>query len=262
MRAQATKITCTVLIAFGALAIVISIIYDSPVLAFTGLGLLFWGITFAYIQTNEYARKDLLDATALSAIQALNQMARDVGCEGKAVYLPPKYMKDMSVQRVFVPRMKNGFIPKPEQIQDQGENMFVQNPQGLLFLSPGAELTGLFEKSLEIDFIRVDLAYLRKRLPRLFVEELEIAKSLEIEVAEPVVHVRIENPLYRTQYNESRQQPDINATFGSCLTSAIASTLAKATGKPVTITKEEASEDGKTITSEYAMLDEGGQVPS
>jgi hypothetical protein len=48
----------------------------------------------------------------------------------------------------------------------------------------------------------------------------------------------------------------IHANVGCPLTSALASALAKTTGKPLTIQNQEVSEDGATTQTEYLILKE------
>jgi hypothetical protein len=49
--------------------------------------------------------------------------------------------------------------------------------------------------------------------------------------------------------------------MGCALCSAIACALAKATGKPVTIEKEEQSQDGKTTKIQYRIIDDSRHPP-
>src|SRR3972149_1444431 len=51
------KLLSSILITMGAIALFISVIYTSSILAFIGLGLLFFGITFTYVRSNEYIKK-------------------------------------------------------------------------------------------------------------------------------------------------------------------------------------------------------------
>src|SRR3972149_178150 len=179
------KIASSTLIATGAVALVISITYASSILAFIGLGLLFWGIIFTYIRTEEYVKKALLDATVSSQIATLNEIIQAMECEGTATYLPPKYFKNPEANKVYIPKPKGVTLPKPEQIQDQDPQFFIdliENPPAVLLTPPGAELAKLFEKTLETNFTRVDLKYLQQNMRKLFVEELEIAQNIEMEL--------------------------------------------------------------------------------
>lgn len=241
------------LLCLGAAALIASIIYTSQILAFIGLGLVFWGIILTYIQTEEYVKETLLDKTALSSLAAINQIIQELDYKGNAIYLPPKYYKDPETSRAYIPKQKDGKLPTPEQIQEQENKIFIENPKGMLLTPPGSELTKLFEKTLETSFTRINLQYLQQKLPTLFIEDLEIAQNFEVETENNKVHVKIENSSYK---NLTKEVANLHSSLGCPISSAIACALAKATGKPILIENQKTSEDGKTIEIEYRVLEE------
>lgn len=251
-----TKIIYSILIAMGAIALTFSIIYSSSILAFIGLGLTFLGIILAYIQTEEYVKRKLLDATTLAPLLTLNKVMQELQYEGKAVYLPPKYFKDQEENRVYIPKQKDGQIPTPEQIQEQENKLFIKNPNGLLLTPPGAELTKLFEKILETTFTRIDLRHLQQIMPKLFIEDLEIAQNLKIETKDNRILVEIKNSVYKNLNKEVMKLKNLYPSIGCPLVSAFACTLARATGKPIVIEKQQTREEGKVIEIEYRIVEE------
>jgi hypothetical protein len=256
MRTNSTKIAYSTLIATGTTALALSIIYESSILAFIGLGLLFWGIIFTYIHTEEYTKKALLDATISSQTTTLNQITQELDYKGTTIYLPPKFFKGTETLKAFIPKQQGAKLPTPEQIQAQENQIFLKNPQGLLLTPLGAELTKLFEKTLETDFTRVDLRYLQQKTPKLFIENLEIAQNLTIDTENNLIHIKIQNLQYKTPIRETDTTSHSNFTFDSPISSAIACALAKTTGKPVIIEKQQASTDGKDLTIDYRILEE------
>ena len=86
-------IGCTILL-FGALSLFFSIFYEHTVLALIGLGLTFWGALTLYITTEKYVKEILLDSTLLPTLANMDKILTELGYQGKAVYLPPKYLKD------------------------------------------------------------------------------------------------------------------------------------------------------------------------
>jgi uncharacterized membrane protein len=260
VRIDPARMTSSILITTGAVAIFISVIYSWPILAFIGLGLLFWGITFTYVRTEEYARKILLDTTASSQQATLNQIIKELRYEGDVIYLPPKYFSDPETNKAFIPEQKNSPLPKPEQIQRQEQDFVIEEPPGVLFTPPGAELSKLFERTLETRFENVDLGYLQQNLPKLFVEDLEISQNLEMETEANKIRVQIENSVYKAPNTETEQPATIYSRLGSPLSSAIACAVAKATGKPIIMEKEQNSNHGRNVTIEYRILDEEAQA--
>lgn len=257
------KLIYSTLIATGAVALATSIIYDSSILAFIGLGLLFWGIIFTYTRTEEYIKKALLDATVYSQLATLNEIIQELECKGNAIYLPPKYLRDPEAYKAYIPKQKEAELPTPEQTQTQEPQFFIdfiENPPAVLLTPPGAELTKLFEKTLKTNFTRVDLQYLKQNLPKLFIEDLEIAQNFEMETENNKIRVKIQNSVFKTLNIETEQPSNIYSTLGSPLSSAIACALAKTTGKPIIIEKQETSGDGKDLTIEYRILEEEEQT--
>jgi hypothetical protein len=254
------KLIYSTLIATGAIALAISIIYTSSILAFIGLGLVFWGIIFAYIRTEEYTKKVLLDATASPQMATLNQIIQELEYKGNAIYLPPKYLKDPEANKAYISKQKETSLPAPEQIQKQETRFFIENPLSILLTPPGAGLARLFEKTFKTNFTRVDLQYLQRNMPNLFIEDLEIAQNFEMEIENNKIRVKIENSVYSALNIETEQPSSTYFLFGSPLSSAIACALAKTTGKPIIIEKQQTSEDGGDVTIEYRILEEEEQT--
>ncbi|MEM3701022.1 MAG: hypothetical protein QXL57_09215 [Candidatus Bathyarchaeia archaeon] len=250
------KIAGWITLGLGILSLITSVIYDSQILAFIGLGLTLWGIILIYIRTEDYVKESLLSATSLSTLATLNQIIDELGHKEKAIYLPPKYLKNPENNRAYIPKSKISKLPQPEQIQAKEDKLFIENPQGILITPPGSELARLFEKTLETSFTRVDLRYLQLNLPKLFIEELEIAQNLEINAETNKVHVKIENSTFQNLTKEIMKFSKLYENLGCPLSSAIACALTKAIGKPITIEKQETDEKNKTIEIEYQIIEE------
>jgi hypothetical protein len=93
-RIDLTKATSWTLLGVGVAALILSIIYASSILTFIGLGLLFWGALTLYITTEKYVKEILLNSTLLPRLANMDKILTELGYQGKAVYLPPKYLKD------------------------------------------------------------------------------------------------------------------------------------------------------------------------
>jgi hypothetical protein len=77
-----------------------------------------------------------------------------------------------------------------------------------------------------------------------------------MEIENNKIRVKIENSWYNTLNIENEKSSSTYSTLGSPLSSAIACVLAKATGKPIIIEKQQTSEDGRDLTIEYHILEE------
>jgi len=255
------KLQSGTLFIVGVAVLITSIIYDSSILAFIGLGLVFWGAILLYIQPEEYTRKALLDAAVKSSLKQLNQIMQEVDYRGKAIYLPPKYFRNPDTSKIYLPKHENGKLPTPEHILKQENAIFIGSPEGLLLTPAGAELASLFERTLGTSFTRTDLRYLQQKLPRLFIEDLEIAENLEIEARDSkegemndTIHVRITDSLFKDLYKAAENRSHIGVV-GCPICSALACALTKATGKPITIEAIQPIEDGEIIEATYRVLE-------
>jgi hypothetical protein len=261
------------LLALGLIALAFSIIYTSSILAFIGLGLTFWGALTLYITTEKYVKQTLLDPTITSSLTNLNQILTELKYQGKAIYLPPKYLKDFETTKIYISKNKNTNLPTPETIQQQENKTFLKNPEAALITPPGLALSKLFENTLGKTFIIVNIEYLQQNLPKLFIEDLEIAEDLEIQI-EPqvakkladstsatqlkndIIHIKITNSIYTDTCKQTRNLSHICGTIGCPICSAIACAIAKASGNPVTIEKTKSTEDAKIIEAYYRILEE------
>jgi len=238
----------------GATALIVATLYGSQILAFIGLGLTFWGIILTYIQTEEYVKKNLLDATALPPLVTLNQLMEELDYNSKAIYLPPRYLTDPESNKAYIPKNMEEKLPTPEQIQAKEKQLFHENFKAMLLTPPGSELAKLFEKILETSFTRTDLLYLQFKIPKLFVEDLEIAQNMEISVEDSKIHVKIEKLAYIDLTIETSNLPRLYTSLGCPISSAIACALAKAIGKPIIIENQQINKD-KAMEIIYRIME-------
>ena len=251
------------ILALGLIALAFSIVYASSILAFIGLGLTFWGTLTLCITTEKYVKQTLLDPSIIPSLSNLNQILTELGYQGKGIYLPPKYLKDFETTKIFIAKNESTKLPTPEEIQQQEDKTFLKNPEAALITPLGLSLSKLFEKTLGTTFTKVDLEYLQQNLPKLFIEDLEIAENLEIETEyskdadkiNDIIHVKITNSIYKDICEEARKLPHICGSIGCPLCSAIACALTKATGKPIVMETNQTSEDGKIIEATYRVLE-------
>jgi hypothetical protein len=250
-------------------ALLASIFYTSSILAFIGLGLIFWGAILLYVQTSDLTLTAILDASLTPYADTLNQTLQALDCKGTPVYLPPKYFENPEDTKIFIPKQENSPLPTPGQIQQQKNGAVITDPAGLLLTPPGANLTKLFEKTLQTNFTTVNVQYLEQHLPKLLIEDLEVVTSLEIQIptnpqqhnnptpqtSNNTIRVKMTTSTLRNVFTQISPHPE-TAALGNPLTSAIACAISKASGKPTTIENQETTEGGKTLKIEYRLLAE------
>jgi hypothetical protein len=252
-----SRVACVAMLGMGASALLFSVIYASAILAFIGLGLTFWGTLLLYIQTEDYVRKTLLDSSLHSLIVALNQIVEELDYKSNAVYLPPKYFEDPETTKIYVAKQENTGVPTPEEIQEYEKQLFIKNPRGILLTPPGAELARLFEKTLETSFTKVDLEYLKENLPKLLIEDLEIAEGVELQAEDGTIHIKLAGSIFYRICNEMKELQHAFGKIGCPICSAVACALTRATGSPVVIENTQLVEHGKIIETTYQVLKTG-----
>jgi hypothetical protein len=258
----------------SAISLAASVRYGSSTLAFIGLGLVFWGAVLLYIRPEEYTKKVLLEAALSPLLTTVNQLIQELGYTGDATYLPPKFFTNPETTMICVSEYRHASLPTPEQVQLYEGQPIARTPQGLLLTPSGAQLSRLLEKSFGKSFLQTDLENLRRNLPRLFIEDLEIVQNLEIQaqndmaeekeydkafvnqVKSTTISVMITKPIHRVLFTEADDSQQPTGLIGGPIYSAIAIALAKAAGKPVRIRAVKSSEDGNTVEATYDIVEE------
>jgi len=236
----------------GALSLIFSILNNSQVLAFIGLGLTFWGALFFFVRPIRYVKSSLLDSTAISSYSTIDRIVRDLKYKGKSYYVPPypkevylpEYLKGLKEMIVFI-SADNG-VATPS-IEEMAESRFLlENPKGICAAPPGSGLLTQFEKEIRTDITKLNLKELCESLPPIILENFQLAKEIEIKTEKNQVHLKIFDSIYKNLYGKEQNLKSVHF-LGCPLVSAIACAIAKTTGKIVTIDKDSVSPDGQTI---------------
>jgi hypothetical protein len=245
------KVIASTVLALGIILIGTSLFYTSMISSVVGLCLTFWGAILLYVTPSKYVLLEILNAAAYSTLLNVERMLTDL--DGKGIYLPPRCLKNFESSLVFVSQ-KN--TQDSISLKDVSEEKLVStNPQGIFLVPPGLALSRLFETALGASFTRVNLDFVRDRLPKLLVEELEIAENVKVETQNNMVNIEVTNHIFNELCQETRKLRKTHEQIGCTLTSAIACALAKSTGKLITIEKEEQTSDGRTTTIQYGLLE-------
>ena len=154
---------------------------------------------------------------------------------------------------MFIPK-EDLKIPKTGFTQDNSDP-YVITPQGMLATPPGAYLARYFEKKLETSLTKVDLQYVQNNLPKIIIEELEIAHDFKINIKQQTqIVTKTSNSIFNKQTNTKNQSEATLNDSLSPLNSAIACAIAKTTGQLVKIEKSQTSNNGKDLEITYDLL--------
>jgi hypothetical protein len=232
----------------GALSLVTSVVSASTVLAFIGLGLTFWGALLLFIRPRYYVRTDLMDSTALSSLKTIDRVITGLGYNEKGIYIP---VNNPEKAVVFVPSRPLEKIPKPEEIENQ---TFVKNPEGITIVPPGMALANLFEKELGVKFTDWSLEEMTKRLPKLLIENLEMAQDCTITKDGDRVSFRFVESVFSEFCAKLKGSTKVCSSMGCPMCSAMACVLAQVTHRPVKFDEDRFSIDRGTVDSSYVLL--------
>ena len=258
-RIPSGKIGITLIIP-GALSLIFSIMNNSQVLAFIGLGLTFWGALFFFVRPIKYVKSSLLDSTAISSYHTIDRIIKDLKYKGKSYYIPPypkeiylpEHLKGLKNMIVFISEDSGPDMPSIEEIAKS--KFLLKTPKGICVAPPGLGLLTQFEKELRTDITKLELTDLCDSLPQLILENFQLAKEIEMKTEKNQVHLKIYDSIYKNLYSREQNLKSIHF-LGCPLVSAITCAIAKTTGKIVTIHQDKTSPDGQTIEVWYRFIE-------
>jgi hypothetical protein len=248
-RRQPSTLAGYTMTATGILALAFSVLFSSTILAFIGLGLTFWGALLLFIRPQKYVRSVLMDSTALSSLRTIDRVMTHLGYLEQGIYIPGGNPERAVV---FVPSEPYGRIPKAKEIEDQ---TFIENPKGIAMIPPGLALALLIEKELGVDLGKCSLETLSERLPKLLIEDLEMAQNFEMHVKGDEVRFKFDESIYSDFCHKLASSTRVCAGLGCPICSAMACVLAISTGRPVIFEGDKNSPDGKMLESSYRLLE-------
>jgi len=242
----------------GVAALIFSILEDSQILAFIGLGLTFWGALFLFIKPVRYVKGELLHSTSLSSYLTVDRIIKDLKFKGKSYYIPPypkdvylpEYLKGLKEMTVFISASRGSSIPS---IEEMAKSKFLlKNPNGICISPPGLGLLIQFERELGTDLTKMDLDSFLEALPPLITENIHLAKQADIKRKNGKLMLRMFNSIYSDLYTKEKLKSVY--LLGCPLVSAIACAIAKSSGKVVTIDKSKVSLDSQLIEVWYNLI--------
>jgi len=243
----------------GVSLFILSVYYESQILALIGLGLTFWGALFILITPHRYVEGTLLDSAVISSYLTIDRIIKDLKYTGKGYYTPPypkdvylpEHLKGLKDMVVYVSAENEENMPSVTALAES--KFLVQNPNGVLVAPPGLGLLTQIEKKANVDFTKTPLNELCELLPRSILDNVSLAKEMEMAIEENQVKLKISDSIYKNLYSSENNLKSISI-LGCPIVSLVACAIAKAAGKPVTIQKQNISPDGSTIRVLYRIV--------
>ena len=222
------------------------------------MGLTFWGALFFFIKSERHVHESLLDSTAISIYTTTDRIIRNLKIGSNSYYIPPypkdvyipEHLKGLKEATVFISTGSES-TPSIEEIAQR--KFLLESPRGICISPPGLGILDQIEREMGRDLASLQLSDLSEVLPPIIVENLQLAKEIEMKAEGNQVYVSMLNPAYRSLY-ASEDLKSIRF-LGCPLTSAIACAIAKSTGKIVTVQKIDFSQEYQTVKVQYQILE-------
>ncbi|MCL1977118.1 MAG: hypothetical protein FWG55_03285 [Candidatus Bathyarchaeota archaeon] len=229
----------------GVLLLAFSVLYNWQITSFIGLGLILWGTVFSLAQPGKYVEGSILDSTANTVYSTLDRLINDLKFNGNGYYIPsypqnaylPEYYKNLKDSIVFIADENFNGLPAIEEVVS---GKFISNrDRGVFITSPGSGILHQIENQLNIDSSTVPLTELCNILPRYMTEFFSLAKNMDLQIIDDsTARLSMSGILYESLYNPENMPKSVSL-LGCPVISAVASALAKSSGKTVIIKEQQ-----------------------
>jgi len=247
-----------IFIVSGITLFVLSVLLGSQIISIIGLGLIFWGALFLLTPPPKHVEASFLITSSLPDYMTIDRMLKYLIPKNEAYNIPPcprdiylpEHLEGLKEMVTFIPAEHTNGIAEIEDIA-RGE-FLIEKPKGLLIASPGVGLLDKIEQKHKIDFTKIPLSEVEGALLN-FLDELYLAKKIDISINENEVTLKINDSLYKNLYN---QENNLKSVFllGCPLVNTAACAIAKSAGKPTMIQEIKTTPNGNTITATFKII--------
>ncbi|MCW3995062.1 MAG: hypothetical protein NWE98_02790 [Candidatus Bathyarchaeota archaeon] len=231
-----------VFLSVGVVLLAYAILFEMQIAAFVGLGLTFWGAVFSLARSRKHVDSSLLDGTAKSSYSTIDRMINDLKYNGRGYFIPayprdvflPEYLQNLREPVVFI---SESFDGKPS-IEELAEGKFLSaKANGVFITSPGAGILSQMEKQVQLDFSKIDLQELAQIVPSCLTGTFNLVRNADMTILGDEVGFRAVGNLYESLYRSAPPLKSVNL-LGCPVVSAVASAVAKTSGKTVIIKEQ------------------------
>jgi len=226
-------------------------LYNSSFLAIFGLAIIFWGAILLYVTPSKQVPLTLFNASTEAALAKIERVISELNLDQRGVYLPPDNLRNIDFSLVYIPEISQ--TPQST-LEESDKRLPINEETGMFLIPPGSALSNLFEKEMGFSFAKNDFNQIQDRLPKLLVEDLELAQNVEIHIQGNTVTLLVSKSILDEICRQTDFQPKAHKQVGCLLSSAIACALAKATGNPIIIQNETRDPETETTCIEYRIL--------
>jgi hypothetical protein len=249
-----------VFLVLGIFVLVCSVWYEMQILAFIGLGLVFWGAIFLVTRTGRFVESSLLDSTAKSTYSTIDRIINDLKFNGRGYYIPaypqnafiPDFLKNLRDSVVFI--SDESFVGLPS-VEELASGKFLsERSRGVFIISPGSGLLNQIERQLKLDFTTLSVNESCSLLPKCMTEFFNLAKDMDLQFLDcDTVRLTASGILYESLYDVGSNLKSVGI-LGCPVVSAVACALAKSSGKTVVIREQKFLPKGLSVEAWFKFV--------
>lgn len=236
------SLTLTLLL-LSILLIIISTITDYSFLTILAGTLLFWSLILLYVYPTKLVDIKILKVIVEENLQNIERIRMEYGLKNKGLYLPPKNLQGTETSVLLIPERQDSLF---NTLINDSKKLRISS--GIILDPPGGLLSKNIEKELNISFLKTDIKDIQQILFNYFVDMIDFAKNIEINLNENFIEVKIEKCII----SEFGYPFNNNASL-FFLSSTIACIIAKVSGKAVIIQSEVYESKTRTIKIYYEL---------
>jgi hypothetical protein len=252
LRAKPEGRIAYMLLALGLTLCVIAIYYSHHVASVLGFTLIFWGALLMYLSPIQLVRKEVMDYTISDYNGNLSRIIEELGYKGYPLHISPGTLWGMNNTILWI--SKDNITVRPSDEQLSSEELFLDDPKGIVISPPGQGLMRLMEDEIN-SFTTMGFDELSLNLQRVLVEGLEVAESLEFVREDQMIKLTTKGIILLDLIQKNAKNP-LNMRIGDPYNSAIASTLARSTRTPVLIESVEIDSKNEIVTTIFKIHSE------
>ena len=247
-----------IFIVSGITLFILSVFFGSQIISIIGLGLIFWGALFLLIPPPKHVEASFLVSSSLPDYMTIDRMFNYLIPKNEAYNIPPcprdiylpEHLEGLKEMVTFIPAEHTDGMVEIEDIA-RGE-FLIEKPKGLLISSPGIGLLDKIEQKHKVDFTKIPISEVDGALLN-FLDELYLAKKIDITINENEVILQINDSLYKNLYSQKYNLKSIYL-LGCPLVNTAACAIAKSAGKPTMIQEIKTTPNANTITATFKII--------
>jgi hypothetical protein len=220
----------------GGVLLLASFALSDAILTLGGIGLAFWGVLFLYIENEPYLKEEAVVSALRGQGATIEELAGSMGSFTQGVHLPPRSISEVAAEKVLL------------QSTGVGE---------VAVLAPGLGLVDYYRESANSDFLGVDMDFIRVKLSKALVEDLEVARLFELRSEGDAVTVTTEGSKLYSLCTSMVNTTEAEVRLPCAFHSSFAVVLARATGRPFVLASMTRDPKDKKIVAKYLKL--GGE---